>query len=274
MERVNVEGNRARSEGGGLRLFQNGVTPQLPSSLVDSRIANNQVGVPNSSGFGGGISVNQALQVRSTSFEGNRSRSYGAGIYIGNLLQGQIAILNSHFSTNWADDFGSAIAFESLNGKESPNPDSPLGADYGHVILNNTFSENIGTSQLHISNAGDIHDILFLNNIVQSSGSTPACSGDFDRLRTRRLDDPGNGVYNLLHPSIPCGSGFIAKPALGNGGKGWYFNQNYHVTAYDGAGDIAACDYLMQKDAFRNKRSCKPGSVEAKPAAVKAPVTP
>ena len=203
------------------------------------------------------------------SFYRNEAEGSGRGgaIYSGgNVSFGSspLRVVNSSFIENQAEQ-GAALFIEPTAGASNKDP---------MQVLNNTFFDNSGMTQIHLAEGSSPErHIAFANNLVITPVGAPGqnCGGNVDRLEL----EVNASVSNTQYPGTSCDNAFAKMPVLDLAldlapvETGGIFDQAY-VTENGVAfppGDASICysDHVEGIDEFFNARTCKQGAVEAPP---------
>ena len=280
MRRVGIRYNSVQhGDGGGIYIENGAPYVAIDDSLIDHNKAGSMAQASDAGSNGGGIYSDGGFRMDGTTVSNNEAHENGAGIAISDAAAfAQIQIVNSSILLNnfnghanngaglWITSTPTLFVLSDLN---------PLGGDYGLQILNTTISENFGNSQVHIEPGQPApSSILFVNNIVNAfEGNTSPCTGDVDRLATKRPNDMGPDLFGIQWVSGSCGPGMAQiAGAVPVSTTGWYYNMPYALTKAKNPGDFVVCKAVGSRDQFGNPRQCRLGAVEFTPPSVSQPI--
>ena len=203
-----ITNNSATFNGGGIYLGTGTIT------IIDSTVGENRAGSNlNGSGIGGGIyyigGSGSTLRIENSTISGNTANGNGSGVGGGIVSSGMLAITNSTFSGNFANQDGGGILSNGpltiTNSTFSDNRANRYGGgiiNYAGLEIENTILKT-GTSGGNIFNSGGTVTSLGYNLSSDNGGGFLTAAGD--QINTNPMLGPlqNNGGPTLTHLPLP-----------------------------------------------------------------------
>jgi len=199
--------NEATNGGGGMYITGSGIT------LLNCDFVGNES--VSGSGQGGGIMLDSAgsCDILACTFEDN-SANRGGGVFISNMIA-NLAVTNSLFANNIANESGSAI-YNTVSLSSLAITNSTFGGNGPNVsTIHNTFSNPTITNSIIWGNAGTaIFNDDFSVPTVTYSAIQGGYAGTGNTFTDPRFVDPANGDFRLGSCSPAVDAGNNAAPDL------------------------------------------------------------